>query len=165
MGPQDKIRQSSFGLDLFSDVDTYRMCERTTKYAALFFILTFTSFWLLEVLGGRPIHPIQYALVAATLCMFMLLELSLSEHVGFGWSYLLASAAVVALIIHYAAAALGSMRRGVLVGGGLGLLYLFHYFVLRNEDYALLLGSLLLFGTLAAVMVVTRRINWYGMKS
>jgi len=160
-GPQKEIGESCFGLDLLSDVDAYRMCERTAKYAALFFILTFTALWLLEVLGGRLIHPIQYAFIAAVLCMFLLLELSLSEHVGFGLSYLFASLAAVGLVTHYAVAALGTTQRGLLFGGGLGLLYLFHYFVLRNEDYALLMGSLLLFGTLAAVMVVTRRVNWY----
>jgi inner membrane protein len=160
-GPQKLIGESCFGLDLLSDVDAYRMCDRTAKYAALFFILTFTVLWLLEVLGGRLIHPIQYALIAAVLCMFLLLELSLSEHVGFGLSYLLASLAVVALVTHYAVAALGDAKRGVLFGAGLGVLYLLHYFVLRNEDYALLMGSLLLFGTLAVVMVVTRRVNWY----
>ena len=160
-GPKKEIGESCFGLDLLPDVDAYRMCDRSAKYAALFFILTFTVLWLLEVLGGRLIHPIQYALIAAVLCMFLLLELSLSEHIGFGPSYLLASLAVVGLVTHYAVAALGDAKRGLLFGGGLGLLYLLHYFVLRNEDYALLMGSLLLFGTLAVVMTVTRRVNWY----
>ena len=48
------------------------------------------------------------------------------------------------------------------VGAGLAVLYAFHFVVLRNEDYALLLGSLLFFGALAAVMSVTRRIDWYA---
>ena len=56
---------------------------------------------------------------------------------------------------------LGSRIRAAGVGLGLALLYAFHYVVLRNEDYALLLGSLLLFVTLAAVMALTRRVNWY----
>ena len=33
--------------------------------------------------------------------------------------------------------------------------------LLQSEDYALLLGSLLLFGVLALVMVITRRVDWY----
>ncbi len=156
------ISSSRFGLDLVSSIDAYRLCSRTVKYALLFFVLTFTAFWLLEVLGGRPLHPIQYVLVGAALCLFMLLELSFSEHLGFGGAYLIASAAVVGLIVHYAAGVLGSRSRAALVGGGLALLYVFHYVVLRNEDYALLLGSLLLFGALAAVMSLTRRIRWYG---
>jgi inner membrane protein len=156
------ISASEFGLDLDSDLDAYRLCERTLKYALLFFVLTFTAFWLLEVLGGRPLHPIHYLLIGAALSLFLVLELALSEHVGFGASYAIASAAVVGLIVFYASAVLGSRVRAAGVGLGLALLYGFHYVVLRNEDYALLLGSLLLFVTLAAVMVLTRRVNWYG---
>jgi inner membrane protein len=160
--PGATIQRSAFGLDLVPAIDAYRLCERTVKYALLFFVLTFTAFWLLEVLSGKPLHPIQYLLIGAALCLFMLLELSLSEHVGFGWSYAIASAAVVGLIVHYASAVLASRAHAWLVGGCLALLYAFHFVVLRNEDYALLLGSLLFFGALAAVMSLTRRIDWYG---
>jgi hypothetical protein len=34
---------------------------------------------------------------------------------------------------------------------------------LKSEDYALLIGSLGLFMILAGVMVLTRRIDWYGV--
>ena len=37
------------------------------------------------------------------------------------------------------------------------------YALLQAEDYSLLGGSLLLFGLLAAVMIGTRRIDWYGL--
>ena len=158
MGP--RITQSAFGLDLMPSIDAYRLCDRTLKYALLFFVLTFTSLWLLEVLSGRALHPIQYLLIGAALCLFELLELSLSEHLGFGVSYGLAAAAVVLLVVHYASAVLASRARAWLVGGGLALLYAFHFVVLRNEDYALLLGSLLFFGMLAAVMALTRRLDW-----
>ena len=32
--------------------------------------------------------------------------------------------------------------------------------ILRSEDYSLLMGSLLLFGVLATLMIATRRIDW-----
>lgn len=35
------------------------------------------------------------------------------------------------------------------------------YSLLVSEDNALLMGSLLLFGVLAGIMWVTRRIDWY----
>ncbi len=154
------IPASAFGLDLGSEIDAYHLCERTLKYALLFLVLTFTAFWLLEVLGRRKLHVIHYMLIGAVLSVFMVLELALAEQIGFGLSYALASAAVVALIVYYASSVLGSRVRAALVGLGLSLLYAFHYVVLRNEDYALLLGSLLLFGMLATVMILTRRVNW-----
>jgi inner membrane protein len=46
----------------------------------------------------------------------------------------------------------------------LGALYVVLYVLLQSEDYALLLGSLLLFGVIALVMIVTRRIDWYRMR-
>ena len=103
---------------------------------------------------------IRALLIGAALSLFQLLELSLSEHLGFGVSYAIAAAAVVLLVVHYASAVLASRARAWLVGGGLALLYAFHFVVLRNEDYALLLGSLLFFGMLAAVMALTRRLDW-----
>jgi inner membrane protein len=37
------------------------------------------------------------------------------------------------------------------------------YALLQSEDYALLGGALLLFGLLAAVMLATRRVDWYSL--
>ncbi|MEO8002102.1 MAG: inner membrane CreD family protein, partial [Arenimonas sp.] len=37
------------------------------------------------------------------------------------------------------------------------------YGLLVSEDNALALGSILLFGILAAIMVVTRNIDWYNI--
>ena len=37
------------------------------------------------------------------------------------------------------------------------------YLLLQLEQRALLLGSMLLFAVLAALMVATRRIDWYGL--
>jgi inner membrane protein len=40
-------------------------------------------------------------------------------------------------------------------------LYAAVYGLLISEDNALILGSLMLFAVLAAVMVVTRKVDWY----
>jgi inner membrane protein len=45
----------------------------------------------------------------------------------------------------------------------LGGLYGMLYAILKSEDNALLMGSLLLFFALAAVMLVTRRVDWYRL--
>ena len=41
-------------------------------------------------------------------------------------------------------------------------LYAYLYVLLKNEDYALLIGSVGLFLMLAAVMYLTRRIDWHA---
>jgi inner membrane protein len=37
------------------------------------------------------------------------------------------------------------------------------YVLLLQEQTALVIGSMMLFAVIAGVMVVTRRINWYGV--
>ena len=48
----------------------------------------------------------------------------------------------------------------MVVGGVLSLLYGFLYMLLVNQGYALLAGSLGLFGALAVVMYLTRNVEW-----
>lgn len=156
----DTLQGSTFGFDLLTPVDPYRMAERSAKYESLFLLFTFLSLWLFEVLAGRRIHSLQYLLVGAAMCVFYLLELSLAEHLGFGVAYLLASAAVVGLITHYCAAVLQGAGRAAIVGLIVAGLYGFLYILLRNQDYALLVGSVGLFLVLALVMTLTRKIDW-----
>jgi inner membrane protein len=144
-------------------VDVYRQSERATKYGILFVLLTFVAFFLFEVLRRLAVHPIQYALAGAAVALFFLLLLSLSEYVAFPMAYLIASCACVGLLAFYVGHVLGSAARGAVFAALLACLYGVLYLLLQSEDYALLLGSLLLFAVLATVMVVTRRINWYRM--
>jgi inner membrane protein len=157
------VDDSYFGVDLIDPVDEHRMAARSVKYAGLFIVLTFGTVWLIEVLAGVRVHPIQYVLLGAALCLFYLLELSLAEHLTFVPAYALASAGVVALVTMYGASILGSARRAGLVGLGVTGLYGYLFVLLTNEDSALLVGSLGLFAILAAIMFVTRQVDWYGL--
>jgi len=58
---------------------------------------------------------------------------------------------------------LASRARAVALFVVLSALYGLLYVILNAEDYALLIGSGLLFSALAATMYVTRRINWYAL--
>jgi inner membrane protein len=152
--------ESKFGISFLSSVDTYQMTERTTKYQLLFFGLTFVTFYAFELLCGIRLHFMQYLLVGAALCMFYLLLLSLSEHVGFQSAYAVAALGVVGMITSYCWAILGTGMRAGIVGGMLGGLYGFLYALLQLQDYALLAGSTALFSVLGLLMFVTRRYDW-----
>jgi inner membrane protein len=160
---EELLSQWTAGVSLFQPVDSYAKTSRTTKYGILFLFMTFAVYFLFEILGRLRIHPFQYLLVGFALCLFYLLLLSLSEHIGFGRSYLLASAATVGLIALYSGSVLRSFSRAGAIGAGLGGLYLYLYVLLQLEDYALLLGSLGLFALLAAAMALTRRVDWYAV--
>ena len=49
------------------------------------------------------------------------------------------------------------------VGGRDELVYALLYVLVLSEDYALLLGAIVLFVALAAVMLVTRKMDWYRL--
>lgn len=156
----EQIRASLFGLSLHAPVDHYRMAERSTKYAPLVLVMVFGLLWLFDTMVGIRLHIIQYFLIGAAMCLFYLLELSLSEVIGFPAAYSAAAAGVAGLIAAYATAVLKSAVRGAMVGGSLGLLYGYLLALLALEKYALLAGSLGLFAALGAVMYVTRWVDW-----
>jgi inner membrane protein len=92
--------------------------------------------------------------------VFYLLELSLAEHIGFLTAYIVASSAIVLLIGAYSSVVLKSPTRASIVGFITAVLYGNLYILLRNQDYALLIGSIGLFVVIATVMYLTRKINF-----
>ncbi len=160
---REAIDGSRFGVELVNPVDHYRMAERSVKYAGLFILLTFATVWLTEVLAGVRVHPIQYLILGGALCLFYLLELSLSEHLGFPLAYGIASISVIGMVAAYSLVVLHRITRALVVGAGVALLYTYLYILLMNEDYALLIGSVGLFAILAAIMYATRRVDWYAV--
>jgi len=157
----EAVDGSAFGVEMVDPVDHYRMAERSVKYAFLFILLPFAMVWLIEILAGVRVHPIQFLMLGGALCLFYLLELSLSEHIGFPTAYALASVSIIALVAAYSAAVLHRVQLACLVAAGVALLYAYLYILLMNEDSALLIGSLGLFAILAAIMYATRRVDWY----
>jgi inner membrane protein len=150
-------------VSFFDPVNPYSLTDRATKYALLFIVLTFAAVALVEVLGGKRVHPVQYTLVGLALALFYLLLLSLSEHLPFATAYAVASAACVLLLGYYGAHMLGRALSGLLLGAGMAALYAFLWVLLQAEQTSLAIGSVLLFVVLAAVMVATRRIDWYAL--
>ena len=156
------VSDSLFGAQFLSLLDAYRYVERSIKYGILFLVLIFTTFFLFEVTARQKIHPFQYLMVGAALCLFYLLLLSVSEFIGFGLAYLLAGVASTLLITWYGRSFLGGGVRTLMIGAGLAGVYTFLYITLRQQDYALLIGAIALFIVLAIVMSVTRKVDWYA---
>ena len=154
------LEATAVSLELLDPVDRYLMTDRAMKYALLFLGLVFGAVFLMEVLRGAAVHPLHYLLVGLALALFFLLLLALAEHLGFGLAYALAAGACIALIGYYLSGVLGGAKRGLGLAALLGALYGALYGLLQSEDHALLLGAVLLFGVLAATMVLTRRIDW-----
>ncbi len=150
-----------FSVGFIEPVNVYSQSDRATKYGLLFVALTFAAFFIFEILKSLPIHPVQYLLVGLALVIFFLLLVGLAEHIAFWMAYVIASAACIALTSFYLTWVLRSAARALGFGVALTLLYGALYGLLNSENNALVLGSILLFAVLAAVMVVTRKVDWY----
>jgi inner membrane protein len=139
----------SFSVAFIDPVNPYSLSDRATKYGVLFIALTFVAVGLFELMGNGPhaaplrgslppegaafsswggpamkslrVHPVQYLLVGSALCSFFLLLVSLSEHLPFGAAHThWRPCACVLLLGYYASHMLGSMRRGLPFGAGIG---------------------------------------------
>lgn len=153
----------SFEVNLIDPVSIYSQADRASKYAFLFILLTFVGFLMFEIIKQLAIHPIQYGLVGLSLAIFFCLLLSLSEHMDFLKAYLIASVACIGLLGVYVKSVLKSTARSLGFSSMLTVLYSVLYGLLVSEDNALVMGSILLFSILAAIMLVTRNVDWYQL--
>ena len=157
------LGETSFGITLAQPAGSYQQNVRAGKYGVLFIALTFVAFFLFEVLRGLRVHPVQYLLVGLALCTFYVVLLALSEQIGFGPAYAIAAACVVAMIGGYAGVVLAARRAGLVLGALVAVIYGLLYGLVVSEDYALLMGSLALLAAVAALMYLTRRVDWYAL--
>jgi len=161
LGNRYKLNGSSFGVNLLLPVDEYQKTMRTAKYAIMFIGLTFLSFFMIELLNRKSLHPIQYLLIGFALLVFYTLLLSFSEYMLFKYAYLIAGAGIIFLITAYTKSVLKSNLLTAVIFGLLLILYGYLYIVMQLQDLALLMGSVGLFVILAVVMYLTRKIDWF----
>ncbi|MFD2526120.1 cell envelope integrity protein CreD [Flavihumibacter stibioxidans] len=152
----------AFGVTMLQPADQYSKTERSTKYAILFIGLTFSLFFIIELMQKNPVHPVQYVLIGIALSVFYTLLLSFSEFIAFDYAYGLAATATITLITLYAKGHFGLWKTALIFGAVLSCLYAFTFVLVRLEDTALLIGSIGLFLVLALVMYGSRKVQWYG---
>ena len=153
------------GVSFYEPVDIYQRNYRAVHYAVLLIVITFLTFFLWEHMSGIAIHGMQYLMVGLALALFYLLLLALSEHMSFDEAYAVSAGALVTLITVYLTGVLRRLPLALGAGAGLATLYTMLYWILRSEDYSLLMGALLLFGVLATLMIATRRVDWTNVGS
>jgi len=149
-------------ISFLTPVDNYQKAERSVKYALLFLIIPFLAIFIFEVFTKIQIHPVQYCLIGLADVIFYLLLLSVSEHLSFVVTYWIASAAVSLLMLFYASAIFKKLKWSGFFAVVQFVSYIFLFGTLQAEDYALLIGSLGLFFVVVLLMVLTRKIDWYG---
>ncbi|WP_060826338.1 cell envelope integrity protein CreD [Sulfurospirillum cavolei] len=153
---------ASFGVQLLIPADIYQKSIRVTKYAFMFIIFTFSAFFFSEVINKRRVHPIQYILIGLAILLFYVLLLAISEHFNFDIAYLVSAFLITVLVSGYSKSITKSTSFTKIVCSILITLYGYFYIVLQLEDYALIMGSIGLFGILTTIMYITRKIDWYS---
>jgi inner membrane protein len=156
-----KTDDFSFGLSLIQPADSYAKTERTAKYAILFIGLTFGFFYLLEIILGFRVHPIQYILTGLALVVFYTLLLSITEVSDFNFAYAISSVGTIGMITLYSKHLFQLWKNALIIGGFLTALYTYIFILLQLEDSALLAGSIGLFVLIGIAMHLSRKINWY----
>mgnify|MGYP003492495726 FL=1 len=155
------IFKDKFGVKFYIAADEYQQTMRSSKYGLLLIIFTFVSFFLVEDFSGKAIHPIQYLLIGLSLIIFYSMLLALSEYILFQYSYLIAGSLVIGLITHYTKSIYKNRNIVLSISAMLISFYGFVYVLLQLQDYSLLLGNIVLFLILAAIMFFTRKVNWF----
>ena len=145
---------------LVEPVDLYSQVDRSVKYGFLFIGFTFLAYLMFDVVGGARVASAEYLLTGVGLVLFFVMLLAFAEVVGFALAYIIASGAIIGLLTAYSAAILGGWRRAGMIGGMLAGLYATLYILLSLEAWSLMIGSVLLFVALAAVMYATRNVEW-----
>ena len=147
------------GVDLFEPVFLYSKMTRAVKYGILFIGLTFLTFLIFELTMQARLHYVQYGLIGVALAIFYLVLLSIAEHTAFLNAYIIAAVINIGLITLYTAAALKNWSKAGIIFVLLGALYTVLYSLLQLEDYALLMGTMLLLSVLMVLMYVTRNLR------
>ena len=153
--------ESSFGLSLKMPVDQYQQSIRTSKYAILIIVLSFLALFLMETFTKKRIHPLEYTLVGFALVLYYTLLIALSEQFGFSLAYLISSFATVGLLAFYSKSLFYQFKTTAIFTGILSAFYIFIFVIIKQQDYALLIGSIGLFVALALTMFISRKIDWY----
>jgi inner membrane protein len=147
------------GVHLFEPVNIYTKISRCIKYGFLFLGLTLLALVLVERSSKKLLHFFHYGLTAITMIVFYLLILSVAEHWGFDLAYLIASSIVTVTVGCYHISAFKNFKIALLNSMILGSLYVILFIILQLQDFALLVGSLVLLLVVWIVMYQTRHLE------
>ena len=153
---QPDLFELTAGVRMFEPNSLYSRITKATKYGILFIGLTFLTLFIFELSIGKRIQFIQFGLIGVSLSLFYLVLLSLSEHIEFYKAYAAATFTCTTMISVYTGSVLHSVLRGLFVAVKLFGLYALLYSLVKMEDFALLMGTVVLLLVVCVLMVLTR---------
>ncbi|EHL7955239.1 inner membrane CreD family protein [Campylobacter coli] len=91
--------------------------------------------------------------------VFYLMLLSFSERIGFNFAYLFSSLAIIIPLSLYTLSIMGQKRFAIVMATILFILYLCLFIMLKQDEYALLIGTFIAMFGIYAAMYFTRNLN------
>ncbi len=150
------------GVELLEATPVYRTITRASKYELLIVALAFATYVLFEVVTGMRLALFQYAMLGASLSLFTLLLLSVSELAGYTLGYVASAALVGAQASLYTLAVTRRARPTAVFAAMLATVFGFFYVLIGLESYSLVVGAVALFVVLSIVMGVTQMVAGAG---
>ena len=147
-------------VDYIQPVNVYAQANRALKYGFLITLLCMSVLFLMETLSGLRIHAMQYLFMTLPLTCFYVQLLALAEQIGFAAAYGIASLSVVGLLWAYFSGIGSTRKQSLSLTAILSTVYGLVFSMLASEDHSLLIGSFTLFACLAALMLMTRKVDW-----
>jgi inner membrane protein len=157
-----EMANKDFAVRFTESTNIYTGVDRALKYSIMFIGLVFLAYFMFEVVSGARAHPAQYIMIGLAQAIFYLLLLAFAERLGFTIAFVIAAAATVSLISLYVQVVFKKRMYVVPAFLTFTVVYALMYVLMQMEDYALLVGSLMSFAALAALMYLTRNVAWYG---
>ena len=150
---------SLVGVELIEATPVYRMINRVSKYGLLIVALAFATYFLFEVVTGMRVMLFQYAMLGASLSLFTLLLLSVSEFAGYTLGYVASAALVGVQACLYTLSVTRRARPAAVFAAMLATVFGFFYMLVGLESYSLVVGAVALFVVLSVVMGVTQMVS------
>jgi hypothetical protein len=148
------------GVDLPNRLNPGPLTARITYFAPVSLLFFVTVLVVIGVLQSQSLHPMHYAFLSAAFFAFHLLLAYLVDHVSMPWSFGIASATSVALVVSYLRGVAGS--RFALARAGLAqfvflVLFSFAFFFEGYTGLTVTVGAIL---TLFVLMQLTAKVDW-----
>jgi inner membrane protein involved in colicin E2 resistance len=157
---KDLITGNGIGVEMPQRINPGPMAARISFFAPVSLAFFFFLIFVISLLRGVDLHPMNYFFLAAAFFSFHLLLAYLVDHISIHAAFLICSVASIILTVSYIRLVVGN--RFAFVESGLAqLIYLvgfsYAFFLEGFTGLAVTIGAIL---TLFVVMQLTGRINW-----
>jgi len=157
---KDLISGNGIGIEMPQKINPGPMAARISFFAPVSLGFFFFLIFVISLLRGVQIHPMNYFFLAASFFAFHLLLAYLVDHVSIHAAFFICSAVSIFLVVSYMRLVVGS-RFAYIETGLSQFVYLigfsYAFFVEGFTGLAVTIGSII---TLFVVMQATARIDW-----